>query len=109
MTDNKRGPVAVNAPTNINPSLDNPDAPISTIDVTFDRDTGFELSQDDQTASGFKELTRAESGTFEGGEFYCVFEDFTRRIYGPYMTETAALSLLKEDGIKGSVRRMVLK
>ena len=45
----------------------------------------------------------------ETGEFWCVLENGTKRLFGPYLTENAALSLIQEDGIDGRISRMTLK
>ena len=41
----------------------------------------------------------------DGGEFFCVVSP--ENIYGPYLTEAAAQSLL-DEGVEGRVKRMQL-
>ena len=86
-----------------------PDQPIAqTIEVNFNQRDGFEFSQDYKLKSAFP-VPEPPTETPERGEFWCVWETKTARIYGPYMTETAALSLIQEEGIEGTISRMTLK
>ena len=45
----------------------------------------------------------------ENGEFWCVKETATNKLFGPFMTEEAAQSLIDDDGIKGTLSRMTLQ
>jgi hypothetical protein len=45
----------------------------------------------------------------ENGEFWCVREAGTNKLYGPYLTEEAAQSLITGDGINGTLSRMTLQ
>ena len=68
----------------------------------------FEFDETYKLKSAFK-MPKVPKELPETGEFWCVHERSTGRLYGPYLTENAALSLIQEDGIDGAISRMVLK
>ena len=81
---------------------------VTTFDVNFDDDRGFTFDQDYKLKSAFK-LPLPPANLPEDGEFWAVVEKETGRLFGPYMTENAALSLIQEDGVDGAISRMVLR
>ena len=81
---------------------------VTTFDVNFDQSKGFTFDQDYKLKSAFK-LPEPPASVPESGEFWAVVENGTGKLYGPYMTENAALSLIQEDGVDGAISRMHLQ
>ena len=71
-------------------------------------DHTFEFDQDYKLTTAF-EMPPIPEDVPENGEFWCVLEKNTGKLYGPYLTETAALSLIQEDGVDGKISRMTLQ
>ena len=80
---------------------------VTTFDVSFDDESGFSFEQDYKLKTAF-ERPALPAVVPDGGQFWCVHCQDTGRLYGPYLTENAALSLIQEDGINGKISRMVL-
>lgn len=81
---------------------------VTTFDVNFDDSKGFTFDQDYKLKSAFA-VPEPPRNMPEDGEFWAVQEKGTGKLYGPYLTENAALSLIQEDGVEGAISRMHLK